>query len=165
MVNWLDLVFVVVLLWAVRSSWEAGLVQETFTLLGLAAGIIVAGQLYALVARGLFGQVPREAANAVTFLAILVAVWFAVGFLGRLVQQTVRWIKLGWIDRLGGVVFGLIKGMIVVEVVLIVLARFPFLNTEELIQGSFIASWISGYLRVVIRLLPLEFRRLTTILR
>lgn len=166
-VNWLDLVFALILVWAVRSSWEAGLIQETFTLLGLAAGIIMAGQLYAPLARGLFGPVPEEAANAVAFLAILVGVWFGISFLGRLVRETAHWVMLGWLDKAGGVLFGVLKGVIVIEILMLVFIRFPVVNTEELIQGSLIANWIARYnpLPFIISLLPPEFRRLTSILR
>ncbi len=164
-VNWLDLVFAFVLLWAVRSSWQAGLIQETFTLLGLGAGIFAAGRLYTFVARWLFGPEPRDIATAVAFLATLGSVWFAVSFLGRLVRETVYWIKLGWLDKAGGLVFGIAKGVIVIEIFLVVLARFPMYQVEELIAGSLIGNWVARYVTVVITLLPPEFRRLTTILR
>lgn len=161
--NWLDVVFLIVLLWAVQSSWRAGLIREAFTLIGIAAGIILAGQLYQPLARMLFGPVPNDGANAITFLAIVLAVWFGAGFLGRLVRETVYWIMLGWLDRLGGLVFGVVKGAVLIEIFLIVFARFPIFNTEELIQGSFIAARISRYAPVIMALLPLEFRRLTSI--
>lgn len=166
-VNWLDLVFALILVWAVRSSWEAGLIQETFTLMGLAAGILVAGQLYAPLARSLFGPAPKEAANAVAFLAILGGVWFGVSFLGRLVRETAHWIMLGWLDKAGGVLFGVLKGVIVIEIFMLVFIRFPVVNTEELIKGSLLANLIAQYdpLPFIISLLPSEFRRLTSILR
>ncbi len=163
MMNWLDLIFVVILLWAVRSSWETGLIREGFTLAGLAVGILATGQLYRPVARMLFGPAPSNMANAVTFLAVMLAIWFSVSYLGRLIQETVHWIMLGWLDRLGGLVFGVLKGLIVIEIFLIVFARFPVLNTEELIQGSIIASWVHRYAPVIMTLLPPEFRRLTSI--
>lgn len=163
--NWLDLIFLIILLWAMRSSWETGLIQEAFTLAGLAAGIIMAGQLYRPLARTLFGPAPNNAANAITFLALFLAIWFGASFLGRLVRETVYWIMLGWLDRLGGLLFGILKGLIVIEIFLIVFARFPVFNTEELIQGSLVASWISRYAPVIMALLPPEFRRLTGIFR
>lgn len=163
--NWLDLVFAFILLWAVNSSRATGLIQEVFTLLGLGAGIILAGQLYAPLSRTLFGETPREIGSVVAFLAILLAVWFAVGFLGRLVRLSVRWMKFDWVDQFGGILFGLLKGLIIIEVLLVLFARFPVWNSEELIQGSFIASVVARFVPVVIRLLPDEFRRLTTILR
>jgi len=164
-VNWLDLVFLIILLWAVRSSWETGLVQEAFTLAGLVFGILMAGQLYRPFARTLFGPAPNNLANAITFLAILLAIWFGATFMGRLVRDTVHWIMLGWLDRLGGLLFGLLKGFVVIEIFLIVFARFPVLNTEELIQGSIIASWIQQYAPVVMALLPPDFRQLTNVFR
>lgn len=164
-VNWLDLFFLIILLWAVRSSWETGLIQEAFTLAGLALGILVAGQLYHPVARMLFGPAPKNLASAITFLAILLAIWFGVSYLGRLVRETVHWIMLGWLDRLGGLMFGALKGLIIIEIVLILVARFPVFNVEEPIQGSLIAAWIQRSAPVVLTLLPPEFRRLTTIFR
>jgi membrane protein required for colicin V production len=164
-VNWLDLFFLIILLWAVRSSWETGLIQEAFTLAGLIFGILMAGQLYRPVARILFGPAPNNLANAITFLAVLLAVWFGITFLGRLVRETVYWIMLGWLDRLGGLLFGILKGLVVIEIFLIVFARFPVLNTEELIQGSLIASRVQQYAPAIMALLPSEFRHLTRIVR
>lgn len=165
MVNWLDLIFLVILLWAIRSSWETGLFREAFTLAGLVVGILMAGQLYRPLARTLFGPAPGNMANAITFLVILLAIWFGASFLGRLVRETVHWIMLGWLDRLGGLLFGILKGFVVIEIFLIVFARFPVFNTEELIQGSLIASWIHRYAPAIMLLLPPEFRRLTSIFR
>lgn len=165
MMNWLDLVFLIILVWAVRSSWETGLVQEAFTLAGLIVGIFVAGQLHRPLARVLFGLAPNNMANAITFLAILLAVWFSISFLGRGVRETIHLIRLGWLDRVGGLLFGVLKGFVVIAILLIVFARFPVRNTEELIQGSLIASWTQRYTPGIMAVLPPEFRRLTNIFR
>jgi uncharacterized membrane protein required for colicin V production len=143
---------------------ETGLIREVFALAGLVFGILLAGQLFRPFARSLFGPEPGSLENAGIFLVILVAIWMGAGLLGRMARQAARWILLGWLDRLGGLAFGALKGLILIEVFLILFARFPVSNIEALIQGSVIAGWISRYAPAVMALLPPEFQQLNTIL-
>ena len=163
--NWLDLIFVIILLWAVRSGWDVGLIREVFTLAGLAIGLVMAGQLFRPFADLLSGPEPSNLEYALSFLVVVVVIWFCISFLGRLVRETVHWVKLGWLDRIAGLLFGFLKGVIVIEIFIIVFARFPILNVEALIQGSLVATWISRYAPAVMALLPPDFQQLQRILR
>ena len=56
---------------------------------------------------------------------------------------------LGWADRAGGAMFGLVKGLIVVELLLLVFVAYPQLGLENAVSNSALAplfvddaSWV-----------------------
>jgi uncharacterized membrane protein required for colicin V production len=136
------------------SSWRAGLIQEVFTLGGLIVGIVLAGQLYRPVADAVAGPAASNLAYAVAFLAILSAVWLAAGIAARFVRAGLRTLRLGWADQLGGILFGVLKGMVWIFIIVIVLRRFPFYDTESLLQNSSIADWAYRNASIILSLLP-----------
>lgn len=155
--SWLDAILLILLAGAVLSSWRAGLIQEVFTFGGLIVGIILAGQLYRPVADAVAGPSASNLAYAVAFLAILMAVWLAAGIGSQFLRATVRTMRLGWLDRLGGILFGVLKGMVWIFIIVIVLRRFPFYDTESLLEDSSIADWAYRNAQIILALLPREF--------
>jgi membrane protein required for colicin V production len=155
--SWLDAMLLILLAGAVLSSWRAGLVQEVFTFGGLIAGIILAGQLYRPVAGAFAGPSASNLNFAVAFLAILMAVWLAAGIGAQFMRAAVRTLRLGWLDRAGGILFGVLKGIVWIFIIVIVLRRFPFYDTDSLLRESSIADWAYRNAQIILALLPREF--------
>jgi len=66
----------------------------------------------------------REAANLIAFLLLALLVMLLAGIAGRLVRGLFRQVGLGFVDRLLGAVFGLVKGCIVITLVLMAIVAF-----------------------------------------
>jgi membrane protein required for colicin V production len=64
---------------------------------------------------------------------------------------------LGWLDHLAGAAFGLLKGLILVEVFLILFTTYPYLGLGDAIRGSAIAPLFLDRGPVLLKLLPSEF--------
>lgn len=162
--NWLDIALVIVLIWAVRSSWDMGLIREGCTLAGIGFGIIIASQVYRPLAYLLFGQNANNLSYAFTLLLTLFSIVIGATAVGSILRETIHWFKLGWLDQLGGIAFGVLKGVIVIQIILIVFARFPVLNTDKLIQDSILADSLAQYAPYVMVLMPTEFHSLIGII-
>lgn len=156
--NWLDIVIVLAVGFFTVSAFLAGLIREVVTLVSAVVGVVLAGLLYEDMATEVLVFIEDDtAARAVGFLIVLGSVYLA-GQLGAIMlKQIASLLLLGWADHVGGAVFGFAKGLIVVEVVLIVLVTYPLLGLDEDIDDSGLASVFLDAVPVVLLLLPNEF--------
>ena len=64
---------------------------------------------------------------------------------------------LGWADHLAGAGFGFLKGLLIVQILLILFVTFPQLGLEDTIDGSALAPFFLDDIPFLLRLLPGEF--------
>jgi membrane protein required for colicin V production len=156
--NWLDAVIVLVLVGFVASAYSAGLIREVVTLIASLVGVIVAGLLYDDLANDVLVFLDSEgAARAVAFLVLFASVYLIGQIIAYVLKTGAQLLMLGWADRLGGAVFGLIKGLVVVQVLLIVFAAFPSLGLDGAVGGSEIAPFFIDDASLLLNILPGEF--------
>ena len=160
--NWLDIVIIVLITWFSLTSLMSGIVREALTLVGFVLGIYLAGQYYPKGAEYLEAYVSDpNLANVLGFLGILLAVWIAVSLLALALRRVARLLFLGWADHLGGMVFGFLKGTVIIEGLLMLLAKFPILGLATTISQSKIATFALHYAPFLLTLFPQEFKELT----
>jgi membrane protein required for colicin V production len=158
--NWLDIVIVLVIAFFASSAFRAGLIREVVTLVSVAVGVVVAGLFYDDLARDVLVFIDNEkTALVVGFLVLLGAVYLAGQLVAVMLKQAAALLFLGWADHAGGALFGLIKGLIVVEVLLILLVTYPQLGLEGDIDGSALASVFLDVAPVLLLILPGEFEQ------
>ena len=158
--NWLDIVIVLVIAFFAGTAFRAGLIREAVTLVSAVVGVVVAGLFYDDLARDVLVFIDnRDTARVVSFLILLGAVYLAGQLIAIMLKQVAAILLLGWVDRIGGALFGLLKGLIVVEVLLILLVTFPRLGLESDIDGSALASVFLDARSVLLFILPDEFER------
>ena len=134
----LDWAIVLVLGVSVVMALIHGLLVEVCALVGLVAGVILAGQYYLVVAPWVRHLVPQEAAaRAMAFLLVALAVMLAAAIVGRMLRWILRRVGLGWADRLAGGAFGLIKGYVLVALAVAAMVAFfphqPWLEESQLV--------------------------------
>ncbi len=153
--NWLDIVIIIVIAVAAFGGLVIGLIASALSLAGIIVGVILAGRYYLAFSQHL-GFIPEEnIAQIVAFVIILVGVMLIALALAMVLRWAFSLIKLGWIDRIGGAVFGLAGGALLCAAVLAVWAKF--VGAGATITGSALASLLLEHLPVVLGLLPAEF--------
>ncbi|SNS82166.1 membrane protein required for colicin V production [Granulicella rosea] len=120
-----DWLLIGVLAWSMIAAFMRGLIRVLFSLGGWVAGILLASWNYRLLAPRLLGWAhPLATAQAVAFVLILVGVIILASLLGRLLRKTVSAVGLGFLDRLGGAVFGFVRGCLVGTAIMMLIAAF-----------------------------------------
>ena len=158
--NWLDIVIVLVIAFFAGTAFRAGLIREAVTLVSAVVGVVVAGLFYDDLARDVLVFIDnKDTARVVSFLILLGAVYLAGQLIAIMLKQVAAILLLGWVDHIGGALFGLLKGLIVVEVLLILLVTFPRLGLESDIDGSALASVFLDARSVLLFVLPDEFEQ------
>lgn len=160
--NWLDIMIIVVIAWFSLTSLMSGIIREALTLAGFILGIYLAGQYYPEGAEYLQPYINTpNLANVLSFVGILLTVWIAVSLLSMVLRRVARLLFLGWADHLGGMVFGFLKGTVILEGLLMLLAKFPILGLATTISQSKIATFALHYAPFLLTLLPQEFKELS----
>ncbi len=157
--NWLDLVIVAILVWFAFAGLSSGILRESVTLLGAVVGVILAGQLYKQLADDLtvFTDSDRVA-NISAFIAIFAAVFLGGQILATLLKRTASLLMLGSLDHFAGLVFGFLKGFIVVEAALILFAGYRVATLTSAMDGSLLTPFFLDGLPFLLNVLPSEFR-------
>lgn len=155
--NILDILFLVVIVISVVLSMMKGLTREIFSLAGVVVGVFVAGKTFENGAILLQQWMPAEIAKPVAFAIITILVNILINFGGIILQKIMKIAMLGWVDNLGGIFFGVIRGLLLVSVAIIVLLKFPIGASKELITSSNIIPAFKAFLQFICLLLPPEF--------
>lgn len=123
--SWIDWTIIFVLAVSTITALLRGLVLEIFSLAGLILGIFIAGWQYDNFAPLLmhFG-LSKNVSDAIAFLLIAFGVAIAVSLLGKLIRKVVHGVGLGWVDRVLGAMFGLLRGAAVVVIAVVAIAAF-----------------------------------------
>ena len=158
--NWIDIAIIIIIAFFVISAYSAGLIREMVTLVSVVAGVIVAGLFYDDMARDVLVFIDDEdTARIIGFLVLLGSVYLAGQLIAVMLKQVAALLLLGWADRMGGALFGILKGLIVVEVILILLVTFPQFGLDDAIDGSTLGSVFLDAASVLLIILPDEFER------
>ncbi len=153
--NWLDIVVIIVIGGLTLAAFSAGLIREVVTFFAVIVGILIAGALYERLARDVLVFVDNEdAAEAVSYLMLFGAVYL-LGQIGAYVLKTgAALLMLGPLDHLGGAVFGFVKGILVVQTLLLIFAAYPSLDLDGAVADSKVARYIVDDIGIVRHIVP-----------
>lgn len=128
----IDIVFLLLLLMAVVKGLRNGLIVALFSLIGFILGLALAVKLSA-VAAGYIGHAVTISGRwlpVVAFLAVFIAVVIVVRLGARALQGVVEVVMLGWLNRLGGVLFYALLYVFIFSIVLFYLTQSHFIKPE-----------------------------------
>ena len=160
--NPFDILIIVILGYSLVRGLFRGLVKEVSSIIGVLGGFYAAYTYYKVLAGLLAGLIHDTSyLNILSFLIIFCGVLIIVGVLGVIIKYVLNISFLGWADRIGGVVFGVLKGILIVSILFITLTAFlpkgtAFIKNSELAPR---VLWISEKLaEVVSKEMKLDFK-------
>ena len=153
--NWLDIVIVVAVVIPALIGLRIGMIKAALSLAGLIVGVILAGRYYLPLSQRLTFISSASVAEIAAFIIILIGVMVIAGVVARLLKWTASVIMLGWVNHLGGAVFGLVLGAIFCGALLAIWVKF--LGVTGAITESNLAPILVDFFPVVLALLPDEF--------
>jgi uncharacterized membrane protein required for colicin V production len=175
----LDVVFVIILLLSAGVAFLRGLVREVLTILGLIGATLatlafapmlspgIEGWLIADIPEAdledakLWGTVPYDiAASAIAYIGMFVITLITLSIISHFIAKSVHAIGLGPIDRSLGVIFGVVRGF-----VLIGLLYLPFhilMNEDEKterFETSHTITYVEYSAEILLGLMPESWSR------
>ncbi len=124
--NILDIIIGIPVLWMAYRGFTKGFVIEVTTLIALLLGIYAALNFSSFTA-GLLNDyftLEQQYMTILSFAVTFVVVVIAVVFIGRLLEKFVNLIALGFLDKLAGGIFGIIKAAFIISVIFLVINSF-----------------------------------------
>ena len=153
--NWLDIVIIVVIAISTFLGLRAGLIKAVLSLAGLTGGVILAGRYYVPLSQQLSFIPYENATKIVAFIIIVVGVMIIAGVLAWLLGKIASIVMLGWVNRIGGAILGLVLGALFCGALLAIWIKY--LGIADPIAESGLARILLDRLPIVLALLPDEF--------
>ncbi len=131
--NSIDIIILILLGFFCIKGFFRGFIMEIFTLVGLLLAYVIAlremNSLASLI-DSLF-HLPPLIANVLSFTFIFLLVVLLCRLLAGALRKLTRWTFLGWIDRGGGIMFGLFKGALVASLLALLVSLVPISDELE----------------------------------
>ena len=153
--NWLDIIILILVVVATVIGLKIGLIKALLSLAGVVVGVILAGRYYSGVAEHLTFISQPSIAKIAAFAIILIVVMIIAAVLASLIKWAISAMMLGWVNRLGGAVFGLVLGMIFCGALLTIWVKY--VGISGLVHESALADLLLNSFPLVLALLPAEF--------
>lgn len=117
--NLLDILIGLPLVWAIYKGFTKGLIIEIATLLALILGIYGAIHFSDFTADFIRNRFDYDSnyMGIIAFISTFILIVIILNVVGKMLNSLVEAVALGMINRLLGVAFGLIKGIIIMSIV------------------------------------------------
>jgi membrane protein required for colicin V production len=123
--NPFDFLILAILAYGLIRGVFRGLVREISSIVGVLGGFYAAYTYYRPLAKLMSAWISNPVyLNILSYLAIFSGVVITVGILAVIIKYLLNIAYLGWVDRICGALFGLLKGVLVSFVLFIMLTAF-----------------------------------------
>jgi membrane protein required for colicin V production len=157
--NPFDILVVIILGFCLIRGIFRGLIKEVASIVGVLAGFYAAytyyRQLAAFLARWMDNPVSL---NLVAFFVLFCGVFLTISILGVVVKYLLSIAFLGWVDRICGAGFGMIKGILISAVVLLTLTAF-LPRGAPLLEKSLMAPHVTSLSETLARVVSRDMKK------
>jgi membrane protein required for colicin V production len=146
--NWIDLIIIVILILAAVMGFINGFVKELASLAALVLGIWGAVKFSSFTAAKLYElfDMTGSYVGIIAFIITFGVIVILVHFTGVIIDKIIEAAALGIINKLAGIVFGLLKQVLILSVIMMILnaidSKRSFLP-KETIESSVLYNPIS----------------------
>lgn len=142
----IDIIFLLLIVWAVIRGFRRGLIASIFSLLAIIAGLAAAIKVSALVAvqLGKIVHLSDRWLPMISFVVVFLGIVLLVRLGANLIQKTVEIAMLGWVNRLGGILLYVILFTVVYSIFLFYAVQLHFFKEDTLrnsVSYAYIEPW------------------------
>ncbi len=158
--NYIDIVVLALVGLAAFKGFRNGFVTELATIIGLVLGLYTAAKFSSFLARVLKDYFKPSIVETVSFLIIFLTIIILVMILAKIVNGFIESLKIGFLNRLMGAIFGGVKALFVISVMFAVFNSFTgsynFIS-EETKANSFCYKPVSKIAETVFPFLQFDY--------
>lgn len=145
--NYIDIILIIPIIWFSYQGFRKGFIIELASLVALILGIYAALYFSGYAADFLVNNfdIGADYIPVISFIITFIAVVFLVYLVGKILERVVDMVALGFINKLAGAVFGLLKGAVLLSIVILIIHHFnDDLISKEKKKGSFLYPPVEG---------------------
>lgn len=149
--NLIDIVVVILAVLFMIRGYKLGLIKQLTAIMAIVIAIYVAQEQYTIISGFLAREFDLSAklAEILSFFIIIIIVTLIINYIGYFLTQLLDIIFLSFIDNFGGLLFGLVKGFLILYIGLLLLNIVPIDLVEQEISQSYFAPKILSFSRVI----------------
>ncbi|MEX0639002.1 MAG: CvpA family protein [Balneolaceae bacterium] len=148
--NWLDITILLPLVWFAYKGFTKGLVREVFGIAGMVIAVYSAFTWMDELALRLepFSSASSDTLTLIAALILFFSILLAAYLLAWLIRNFLEFLRLHILNRLFGLVFGALKCLVVISVLLLIMAGFNRPSSESR-EDSALYPWVLNAAPVV----------------
>lgn len=156
----IDLILGVIILIAIFKGYQRGLIIGLFSLVSVIIGLAAAMKLSTVVA-GYIGEavnVSDEWLPVISFTIVFIVVVLLIRLGANAIERTVEVVMLGWLNKLGGIIFYVAIYTVVFSVLLFYAEQVNLVRPETIeksISYSYVQPWGPRVINSVGSIVPL----------
>ena len=159
--NVLDIILIIPIIWLMYRGYQKGFIIELSSLVALILGIYFAINFSGFAADFLTRNfnIGDKYLSIAAFVVTFMVVVFVVFMVGKFLEKFIDILLLGFINKLAGAAFGIIKAVFLISVVLWIINSFDISRTiikDSSREGSFLYEPIEQFAPSVIPKLSLD---------
>ena len=141
--NYVDIILIVVLLFAIVKGYLRGFVVEIFSLLGLFLGIYLAVKTSPSIVASFFPDSQYAMAiSAAVFIGVFVLIMIITGLSAKILKKAIDLTMLGFFDNALGSLFGLIKWGLYLSIFIWLFGSIDVRMPEKIVDESLLYPYI-----------------------
>lgn len=142
----IDIIFVVILILAIFKGYSRGLILGFFSLVSVIIGLAAAMKLSTVMAHyiGKNLKVSEQWLPLISFAVVFLIVVLLIRLGAKTIEKTIEIAMLGWLNRLGGIIFFIAVYTIIFSVLLfyaVQMKLIPETTIQQSLTWSFIQPW------------------------
>lgn len=114
----IDIILGALLAYGLYKGLKNGLFVELASLISFFIGIYLAVKFSSFVAAAIGGENPTKTTKVAAFIITFLIVVIAVHYLAKVFSGIASWAYLGWLNKLGGAFFAVLKTTLLLGIVL-----------------------------------------------
>ena len=147
----IDLVFLVLIVLMIIHGYVKGFVEEIFSWASLILAVYAAVFFHPagaefLRSRGM--QNIRLIPEILAFIAVFGAVILVVKLLERVLKEIIAGMRLGGVNKVLGLIFGLLEGLALTAIILFVFTVQPLFDPSNVIEDSIFAQFLLPLIQI-----------------
>lgn len=154
----IDILFLLVLIAAVIKGYQKGLIVAVFSFAAILIGLAAALKLSSVVAVWLQGTTNISAywLPFIAFVLVMLGVILLVRLLAAIIEKTVQFALMGWINKLGGIVLYALLYVSLLSVVLFFFVKMQLLK-QDVVAASKSYEYVQPFAPKIISLFSKVF--------
>lgn len=157
--NALDYTLIAVFGYCLGRGVFRGLVKELSSIIGVLGGFYAAYSYYPLVAKPLANWITNTGyLYIISFLVLFISIYLVVSFTGVVIKHLMNIAFLGWADRVCGALFGSLKGLLVISIMVLMLTAFLPRNTT-ILQRSIVTQNMMNFSAAFVKVVPEDMKK------
>lgn len=145
--NYIDIILIIPIIWFAYQGFKRGLIVELASLVALVLGIYAALYFSEYAAYFLTNSLGLETEylSIISFILTFIVVVVLVYFIGKILEKLVNMVALGFLNKMAGAVFGVLKAAVLLSIIILIINHFndKFISKEKK-EGSYLFAPVAG---------------------